>query len=421
MGGSKRVVRFAYYDRLIYAAIPEANLVDTAKAAPVEPLADIPRETARSLEEPIGAKPLSRLAAQAKKILIAVPDHTRRTDFTPVLSALLAELKKYGAGPDRIKIAIAGGTHAPMSEAELRQQWGDGLPDRFAFIRHRWDQPANLVKRGVSRLGIPLEFNKALFEADLLVGLGTVKPHPVAGWSRGAKIILPGLAGKATTDYLHWTAAGYPVETIFGQAENPVRQELEEAVGEIGLALIINVVENRDGEIAGLAAGDYIQAHRYLVEQARSIPLIDLPLELPNVMLVGGGADRPELWEAMAGLYLANILLQEGGTLVLVAACPGGVAREHPAVLEWGYRPYGEIAPLVEQNKITDLTAASHMALVGDILSRKKFRVILVSSGINAGSAGRLGLDHAGGLDEALEKVWRRHGREARLLTYERI
>lgn len=421
MGGSNRKMRFAYYDRYLEIEIPEENLVETVKAAPVQPLANIEEAVRRCLAEPIGTEPLARLAAGVKRVLIAVPDHTRRTGLIPLLRPILKELRKAGLKPEQINIAAAGGTHVAMTDDELKKQWGADLFREYTFIKHRWDHPEDLVSRGASKLGIPLQFNRALFEADLVIGLGTVKPHPVAGWSGGAKIILPGLAGKATTDYLHWTASGYPVEQIFGQADNPVRLELEEAVGEIGPPFIVNVIENREGEIAGVAAGHYIEAHRQLVEQARSVPLIDLPLQLPEVMIVGGGVDRPELWEGMAGLYLANLLLLEGGTLILAAACPGGVAPEHPAVLQWGYRPYEKVSRMVEQGQIADLTAASHMALGGEILSRKRFELILVSSGISAADAAKLGFGWAAGLEEALQVVWQRHGREAKILTYERI
>lgn len=421
MAGSKRKVRFAYYDRFIETALAEDNLIPTIKAADVRALVDPSGATRDALAEPIGTKPLADLLQGRKSVIVAVPDHTRRSDLAPVLSALLGELEEHHFGPDRVKMIVAGGTHAPMTEEALTQQWGAAITERYTFISHNWNCPSELIRRGQTDLGIPLEFNKILFMGSLVIGLGTVKPHPVAGWSGGAKIILPGLAGKATTDYLHWTAASYPVENIFGQEENPVRRELEQAVAEIGLDLVINVIENRKGELVDIAAGDYIKAHRYLVDKARSVPLLDLPLELPVAMVVGGGQDRPELWEAMAGLYVANLFLQEGGTLVLAAACPGGVAAEHSAVLEWGYRSYQEIKELVESGLITDLTAASHLALAGDIIARKKFQVILVSSGISAEDTKKLGLNYALSLDQALDLVWQNHGSRTKILCYERI
>lgn len=421
MGGFKKKVQFAYYDQFLTAEIPVDNLVKTASAPPTAPLTDLPGELLRLLSKPLGSPPLADLLRDRNGVLVAVPDHTRRTDLAPVLTVLLDKLAEEGFGPDRVTMAVAGGTHNPMNDADLKRQWGSDIIEHYSFLRHRWNEPDELVSCGYSPLGIPLQFNRFLFKGYLHIGLGTIKPHPVAGWSGGAKIILPGLAGKDSTDHFHWTAASYPVEEIFGQENNPMRLEIEEAVGMVGLHLIINVIENKQGQICGLAAGDFVQAHRSLVEQSRSVPLLDLPLEQPDAMIVGGGTDRPELWEAQAGLYVANILLRDEGTLVLAAACPDGVAREHPAVLQWGYQPYSEVAALVERGKIDDLTAASHLALVGDIIARKKFRVILVSAGIDAAAAERLGLDYAADLGEAFSKIMKRHGRRAKILTYERI
>ncbi len=421
MDGSKKEVRFCYYDQYLTAEIEENNLVKTASIPPAKPLSDLKGDLLKALSSPIGSPPLVELLRGREEVLIAVPDHTRRTDLTPVLTVLLDELFKLGFGPDRVIIAVAGGTHKPMSDADLKKQWGPYITEHYRFLRHNWNEPDELIMQGCSPLGIPLQFNRALFEDKLHIGLGTVKPHPVAGWSGGAKIILPGLAGKDSTDYFHWTAASYPVENIFGQENNPMRLEIEKAVSMVGLHLIINVIENKLGQICGLAAGDFVQAHRFLIEKSRSVPLLDLPLEQPDVMIVGGGTDRPELWEAMAGLYVANILLREEGTLVLVAACPDGVAKEHSAVLEWGYRPYNEVAALVKQGKVDDLTAASHLALIGDIIARKKFKVILISDGIKAPEAERLGLDYCDDLSTALSKTRERHGNNAKILTYEQI
>jgi lactate racemase len=295
MGGSNKTISFAYFDQMIRAEIPIENLVETVIAVPVDPLADIEGETLRVLAEPIGTRPLADLAREKEAVLIAVPDNTRRTDLVPVLSALLSALGRLGFGPGRVNMIVAGGTHRPMSDRELKEQWVPGLVEGYTFLRHNWSDSSALVNRGQSKIGIPLEFNRELFKEKLLIGLGTVKPHPVAGWSGGAKIILPGLSGKATTDHLHWTAAAYPVESIFGQAENPVRLEMEETVREIGLDLIINVIENKNGDLVSLAAGDFVEAHRFLVDKARSVPLLDLPLEQADAMIVGGGIDRPEL------------------------------------------------------------------------------------------------------------------------------
>ena len=50
-------------------------------------------------------------------------------------------------------------------------------------------------------------------------------------------------------------------------------------------------------------------------------------------------ADR-DFWQSAKGFYAGTMAVREGGTLIVVAPNPEGVADNHPALLEIGYRPH---------------------------------------------------------------------------------
>ena len=65
-----------------------------------------------------------------------------------------------------------------------------------------WDDDAH-VFLGTSSNGIPAWIKREVAEADVRIGLGTVIPHMDAGFSGGAKIILPGVCNSLTVDAFH--------------------------------------------------------------------------------------------------------------------------------------------------------------------------------------------------------------------------
>ena len=56
------------------------------------------------------------------------------------------------------------------------------------------DAGGELTGTGVSLAGVPVALAPAFMEADLRLAVGSVMPHPFAGYSGGGKMVIPGLA-----------------------------------------------------------------------------------------------------------------------------------------------------------------------------------------------------------------------------------
>ena len=92
-------------------------------------------------------------------------------------------------------------------------------------------------------------------KTDFRIGIGNIVPHHPTGWSGGAKILLPGVAGEYTTGQFHLLGA---TEQLLGQIETPCREEMEDFASLTGLEFIINTVLNREGRVVRIAAGHMI-------------------------------------------------------------------------------------------------------------------------------------------------------------------
>ena len=308
-----------------------------------------------------------------------------------------------------------------MSGEEIAAKLGGAVAARYRVVNHDYDDPSVLVDLGRTKEGLPVEFNRLVTEHDFVVSVGTISPHPVGGYSGGAKGLLPGVAGKRSTDHFHWEATKYPLFEVFGNADNPVRREMESIVDTVGLHFIVNVTENAVRQVSGVFAGHFIAAHREGVSFLKRYPTIAFPAELPDILVVGMDEDRPDFWGGAAGIYAASALLKDGGVLVLFASCPEGMAPEHPVVREYGYPRWRELRGAVERGEVKDRTGASHVVTVGKIIEEKKMRVLLVSRGICRDDAGRCGFAHFDGPQQAVDEALRIKGAGARILAYERI
>ena len=67
---------------------------------------------------------------------VVFPDLTRPMPNTTVLPPLLAELESAGAGPDRVELLCATGTHRQATPAEMEELVGRDIAGRYRIHDH---------------------------------------------------------------------------------------------------------------------------------------------------------------------------------------------------------------------------------------------------------------------------------------------
>ena len=397
--------------------IPDGNLIAILEPR-VAPRAeeDDASEVRRALSSPIGTPRLRDMAPHGGSVLILIDDNTRNTPADRILPLLLEELGQGGVAPEDVTIMIALGTHRPMTREETERKVGRSILDACRVVEHRWDRPEDLVRLDDTEHGTEVWVNRLLLSSDLVIGLGHITPHRVAGFSGGAKIVQPGVSGGVTTGQTHWISALYDGKDIMGARDNPVRREMDSVAKAAGLRFIVNVILDRDERIYRCVCGDPVEAHRAGCAASREIFGVPFGRYADIVVADSYPADC-ELWQAAKGIYSADLALAPGGTLVIVTPCPDGVANGHPELSELGYLPFREIDELVRNGKIDDLTLAAHIAHVGRIVLDNGRRGILVSPGIDRTTTERLHMDYAATPSEALAMAFTRNGADARVIV----
>jgi nickel-dependent lactate racemase len=209
-------------------------------------------EFSRAMSAPIGTTPLAQRDLHAKKIVLVVDDLTRPTPAHLFFPYLLRELDRAGAERHNLLIVSALGVHRPMTEAEMERKVGRDSLQRLRWENHNAYDAAGLAPLGTTRANTRVFINRRLLEADLIIAVGSIEPHVLAGFGGGLKLLVPGCAGAETIANNHLCGATGAEVAVIGTnpQANPLRRDLEEAASLLAKEVFL---VNIDGP-AGAAA-----------------------------------------------------------------------------------------------------------------------------------------------------------------------
>ena len=404
-------IEIPYGDATRAFRVPADNLlgVYSPLAAPVAP--DSAAEIARALAAPIEAPTLVEFARGRRSVVIVADDNTRPTPTDVIVPLLLAALNAAGVPDDAIRAVIALGTHRPMTPDEIERKFGPEVVRRVPVDNHEAFDPAALVDLGATPSGVPVFVNRTVMEADLVIGVGSIVPHHIPGYSGGAKIIQPGVCGERTTGEVHLLSVRRE-GSLLGVVENPVRAEMEAIAERAGLRAILNTVLDTQGRLVGAVYGEPRAAFRQGVAMSRTVYGVPVPARA-EIVVAGSHPCDIEFWQAHKTLYAAELVVRRGGTIIIVTPCPEGVAVTHPDMVHFAGQPMDAIDAAIRAGEIHDLTAGA-LALAW-ANTRRRAHVCLVSDGIADADARALGFEPYPDVQSAVDAAIARHGSAARV------
>ncbi len=382
-----------------------------ASPNPVTPCDELEEEIRRALAQPINAPRLREAASGAKRVVIAADDLTRLTPVEIIIPALLDELNAGRVRDEQISVLIALGTHRPMTPEEIQAHFGEEVVRRVRVRNNPWRDPEEMVDLGATENGTPVTISREALQADFLIGVGSIVPHHIPGYSGGAKIIQPGLTGAVTTGATHFLSTRAP-HSYLGQVENPVRAEIERIAGQVGLKAIFNVVLDPSGRLVQAFYGDFVQAHRAGVAVSQRVYGVPLPAQA-DIVIAGSHPCDIEFWQAHKSLYPAELAVKAGGTMIIVTPCPEGVSMTHQSMLEFTALDPAQIEERILDGTIRDVVSGA-LALAWAKV-RQHASVSLVSGGITPEETRALAFTPFASVDAALEDAFRRHGPDAQV------
>jgi lactate racemase len=402
-------VDLPYGSQDLHFALPAERLLGVYAPHDVPVAEDVAGEVARALANPSSGPTLSVLARGARHVVIVADDNTRPTPVHVIIPLLLDALNAAGIPDGAIEVLIALGTHRAMTCAEIDARFGVEVSRRVRIANHEPFDPGALADLGTTESGISVQVNRRVLEADLVLGVGSIVPHHIPGFSGGAKIIQPGVCGEHTTGLVHLLSVRRE-RSLLGVLENEVRWEMETIAARAGLRAILNTVLDRRGRVVGVVYGEPRGAFRAGVALCRQVYGVSVPQQA-DIVVAGSHPCDSEFWQAHKTLYAAELVVRRSGTIIIVTPCNEGLAASHPDLQSFAGRSYEEIDALLRSGQIRDLTAGA-LALAW-ANTRRWAKVALVSQGLSALDVQALGFVPFASIEEALSEACARYGQEA--------
>ena len=296
---------------------------------PVRPAAPAESQSAvdwvdLALKNPVDSPPLHALARPGESVVIVTSDITRPCPSHVLLPGVLDELRLAGVRDEDVTIMCALGTHRPHTREERRQLVSPQIADRIRTID---SSPRDTVYVGTTDRGTPIEAARAVVEADFVIALGNVELHYFAGYSGGAKALVPGVCSHRTIEHNH-AFLTHPDARMGNLDTNPVRLDLEQGAGLIGLDFILNVILDKDGKIQAAQAGHPLHAHRRLCSSLAALRRVELESPAEITLISAGGYPKDiNFYQAHKALEAAALVTRPGGIIILLAECGEGVGN----------------------------------------------------------------------------------------------
>ena len=318
-------LKFGYWNREETVQVPDENLIGVLTANEMEHVHLGEEAVTYALQNPIGAPRLNTLAKPGQKIAIVISDISRPVPSWEVLPSILEELFSAGCKAEDITVVSALGSHRPHTEEEMRHLVGDKV---YETVRCVDSDPNDCIHMGTTDKGTPVDITRTVAEADFRICTGNIEFHYFAGYSGGAKAIMPGVSTHDAIQANHrmMVEEAACAGNLVG---NPIREDIEQAGAICGIDYIVNVVLDEHKHIVYAVAGDVTEAHRvgcaYLDKMYRKT----IPERADIVLVSQGGAPKDaNLYQVQKALDNAKHAVKKGGTIILMGACNEGLGSK---------------------------------------------------------------------------------------------
>ena len=326
---------------------------------------------------------LLKLGGIPKKILVIPPDITRLHSNAGELTRILYELWDTANGTT-FDILPAIGTHAPMTETQIAEMYGD-LP-KATYHVHHWRTglyhfgkvPSDFIREvsdGKLDYSIPVAVNQKLVEGDyeLIISVGQVIPHEVIGIANGFKNVLVGAGGVEMINKSHFLGAVDGMERLMGRTDTSVRRVLNYAhthfLKQLGIVYIMSVMDvDTSGErvMRGLYIGDDARTFETAAELSRNVNMTFLDEPLEKVVVYLDPKEFRSTWLGNKAIYRTRMAMADDGELIIIAPELrefGEDAEIDRLIRKYGYRGTPATLKAVEENTElqNNLSAAAHL------------------------------------------------------------
>ncbi|TFG30532.1 DUF2088 domain-containing protein [Candidatus Thorarchaeota archaeon] len=284
----------------------------------------IERNIVESLQEPIDSDSFSHIVTHANSAAVAINGDQDIEVNSILLNCVLDHIQSSLSSQIDISVIFPIGNLKSESVNEIKKRLGIHERDDYRLIPHD-----SQLTDGLNYVGetpthcTPLYVNKVFMDAEIRIGIGTIRPDVFVGVTGGRMSVLPyssGIKSIVRNSKLQATCSVGPFII-----DNPVGIDLDEASRLACLDFIINGIPDCAGKLNGIVAGNPYTALEKGLPLARSVSKAFFHHKADIAIVSAGGASYDKtLYNAADALYAGKAVTEHGGVIVLVAECIDG-------------------------------------------------------------------------------------------------
>ncbi len=281
-------------------------------------------EVVRALNNPIGSDKLENLVKKGDKVCIITSDITRPMPSKICLPPLLERLNEAGIPNKDILIVFGLGSHRNHTKEEIIYLVGQEVYDKIECVD---SNPDRCKRIGVTSSGTHVDIFDRVVDSDFIICMGNIEYHYFAGYSGGAKAIMPGVSTREAIRQNHKMMVDK--EAYAGNLESPVRKDIEESAKLLGIDFILNVVLDEHKNIIKAVSGDSVLAHREGCEFLDKLYSVSISEKADIVVVSAGGYPKDQnMYQAQKALDNAKHAVKDGGIIIWIASCKEGLGSK---------------------------------------------------------------------------------------------
>ena len=286
------------------------------------------RPCARHWTGRIGAPPLGELARGKSSACILICDITRPVPNRLFLQPMIRDMMEAGIAADRITVLVATGLHRPNEGEEQAELVGDPwVLETVNVANHFARNDEDHVDLGVTPgRGVPVKLDKRLVEAELKIATGLVEPHFMAGYSRGRKVVAPGVAHHETIRTFH--CANFMEDPAAVQCNldgNPLQEEQLAIIRMLGDVYGLNTVIGEDRNLVNVTFGEIVESHLATVEFVRASTEVPVGRKFHTIVTSSAGYPLDKTYyQTVKAMVVPMDILEPGGTIIVASEISEG-------------------------------------------------------------------------------------------------
>jgi nickel-dependent lactate racemase len=321
--------------------VPLAFKKESARLSHREPPVSVNPDTFRELL----ATSLPLPGSEVSDVGIVVADKTRLCEYPTYLPILTNHLLEAGLLPSNITFYIAYGTHAPQSDAECLESYGETYK-KFRFVHHKSRAEEGFRTLGTTSRGTSIRIANEVLRHELLITFGAILHHYFAGYGGGRKLLFPGLAAYESILENHRLFLDFNTRTPAigcqsGQlGNNPLALDLEEISSMLPPRLEIHALLNSEKQVCELYAGRNYADFRKVCQRYDLYFRSTDKQQYDLVVASAGGYPKDiNFIQAHKSIHNAASFVKNGGKLVIFAECRDGIGNpDFMDIFKWGGR-----------------------------------------------------------------------------------